>query len=170
MDILVVNAQSVWVNRIRSRLEATGARVSVAANSAQAARIMEEAEEWPDAIIVEHRRRGGTRSGLNELLSELAAARPEAHARLAPLLAEVLVSDESRSPKWKPSMDDADDGEVFVICNHVGNAITVNLQGPLIFNARTRQARQVVLCDRHLTTRHELCKLGPEARVTAAAV
>ena len=55
MDILVVNAQSVWVNRIRSRLEATGARVSVAANSAQAARIMEEAEEWPDAIIVEHR-------------------------------------------------------------------------------------------------------------------
>ncbi|MBN2582945.1 MAG: flagellar assembly protein FliW [Planctomycetes bacterium] len=67
-------------------------------------------------------------------------------------------------------LDDAGDGEVFVICNHVGNAITVNLQGPLIFNARTRQARQVVLCDRHLTTRHELCKLGPEARVTAAAV
>ena len=54
------------------------------------------------------------------------------------------------------AMEDAADGEVFVICNRVDDRITVNLQGPLIFNARTRQARQVVLCDRHLTTRHEI--------------
>jgi flagellar assembly factor FliW len=67
-------------------------------------------------------------------------------------------------------LDDADAGEVFVICNRVGDTVTVNLQGPLVFNAATRQARQVVLCDRHLTTRHELCKLGTEARLTAAAV
>jgi len=52
------------------------------------------------------------------------------------------------------------DGEVFVICNKVGDRITANLQGPLVFNARTRQARQVVLCDRHLTTRHEICVLS----------
>lgn len=55
MDVLVVNAQPVWANRIRARLEATGARVSLAANGVEAARIMEEAEEWPDAIVVEHR-------------------------------------------------------------------------------------------------------------------
>ena len=55
------------------------------------------------------------------------------------------------------ALDDASDGEVFVICNLAGDRITVNLQGPLVFNARTRQARQVVLCDRHLTTRHEIC-------------
>ncbi len=64
------------------------------------------------------------------------------------------------------SLDNALDGEVFVICNRVGDVITANLQGPLIFNARTKQARQIVLCDRHLTTRHEVCTI----RVTAAAV
>ncbi|HOI54775.1 MAG TPA: flagellar assembly protein FliW [Phycisphaerae bacterium] len=67
-------------------------------------------------------------------------------------------------------LDDSDAGEVFVICNRVSDAVTVNLQGPLVFNAATRRARQVVLCDRHLTTRHELCKLGKEACLTAAAV
>jgi flagellar assembly factor FliW len=50
----------------------------------------------------------------------------------------------------------ATDGEVFVICNRDADHITANLQGPLVFNARTRQARQVVLCDRQLTTRHEV--------------
>lgn len=58
------------------------------------------------------------------------------------------------------ALDSAADGEVFVICNKVGERITANLQGPLVFNARTRQARQVVLCDRHLTTRHEICALS----------
>lgn len=57
------------------------------------------------------------------------------------------------------SLEDANDGEVFVICNRVGDHVTVNLQGPLVFSARTKQARQVVLCDRHLTTRHPICAL-----------
>ena len=61
------------------------------------------------------------------------------------------------------SLDNATDGEVFVICNRVGETITANLQGPLIFNARTKQARQIVLCDRHLTTRHELCTIQTAA-------
>ena len=64
------------------------------------------------------------------------------------------------------SLDTATDGEVFVICNRAGDTITANLQGPLVFNARTKQARQIVLCDRHLTTRHELCT----TQVAAAAV
>lgn len=56
-------------------------------------------------------------------------------------------------------LDDIRNGEVFVICNRVGSRVTANLQGPLIFNAHTKQARQVVLCDRHLTTRHDVCTL-----------
>jgi len=58
------------------------------------------------------------------------------------------------------SLDDVADAEVFVICNRTGDRITANLQGPLIFNARSRQARQMVLCDRHLTTRHDVCTVG----------
>lgn len=57
-------------------------------------------------------------------------------------------------------LDDISNAEVFVICNRVGDRVTANLQGPLIFNARTKQARQVVLCDRHLTARHDVCTLG----------
>jgi flagellar assembly factor FliW len=57
------------------------------------------------------------------------------------------------------ALEDAADGEVFVICNKVGDHVTVNLQGPLVFNARTKQARQVVLSDRRLTTRHQICAL-----------
>jgi len=57
------------------------------------------------------------------------------------------------------ALEDAADGEVFVICNKVGDYVTVNLQGPLVFNARTKQARQVVLSDRRLTTRHQICTL-----------
>ena len=57
------------------------------------------------------------------------------------------------------ALEDAANGEVFVICNRVGDQVTVNLQGPLVFNARTKQARQVVLCDRNLTTRHPVCAL-----------
>jgi flagellar assembly factor FliW len=64
------------------------------------------------------------------------------------------------------ALQDVRDGEVFVICNRAGERLTANLQGPLVFNARTRQARQVVLCDRHLTTQHEICAL--EAAPVAA--
>ena len=64
------------------------------------------------------------------------------------------------------ALDDVADGEVFAICNRVGTQITVNLQGPLVFNARTHLARQVVLCERHLTTRHELCTTGAAAMAT----
>ncbi len=58
-------------------------------------------------------------------------------------------------------LDSPEAGEVFAICNRVGNSITANLQGPLVFNAQTRQARQVVLCDRQYHTRHELCLVEP---------
>jgi two-component system KDP operon response regulator KdpE len=55
LDILVINPQPIWVQRIQSRLEATGARVSSASNGSSAAKLLEEAEEWPDIVIVEYR-------------------------------------------------------------------------------------------------------------------
>ena len=55
LEVLVVNPQTVWAQRIQARLEATGARVSIASDWSNAARILEEAEEWPDVLVVEHR-------------------------------------------------------------------------------------------------------------------
>jgi flagellar assembly factor FliW len=86
-------------------------------------------------------------------------------------LAFILVQPQTFFPKYQVrvqaeelrpiGLDKPEDGEVFAICNRVGNAITANLQGPLVFNARSRQARQVVLCDRQYHTRHELCLVEP---------
>jgi DNA-binding response OmpR family regulator len=55
LEVLIVNPQPIWAQRIQSRLEATGARVSSATNWSSAAKLLEEAEEWPDILIVEHR-------------------------------------------------------------------------------------------------------------------
>jgi len=53
MDVLIVNPQPVWAQRIQARLEATGARASVANDWASAAK--EIGEEWPDVLVIEHR-------------------------------------------------------------------------------------------------------------------
>ena len=55
MIVLVVNAQPVWTQRIKSRLEAAGAAVSVAPTWSKAADILEDLDEWPDIVIVEQR-------------------------------------------------------------------------------------------------------------------
>jgi len=55
LEVLIVNAQPVWVQRIQSRLETTGARISIAANWSEAAKLVEEAEAWPDVVILEQR-------------------------------------------------------------------------------------------------------------------
>ena len=59
-------------------------------------------------------------------------------------------------------MADSNDGQVFVICNKVGDYLTVNLQGPILVNCKNRQARQLVLSDRRFSTRHEVLKLTGE--------
>lgn len=86
-------------------------------------------------------------------------------------LAFILVQPQNFFPKYQVrvqveelrpiGLESPEAGEVFAICNRVANTITTNLQGPLIFNAATRQARQVVLCDRQYHTRHELCLVEP---------
>ena len=55
MEVLIINPQSVWAQRIQSRLEATGARVSSASDWSSAAKLLEGAEEWPDILVIEDR-------------------------------------------------------------------------------------------------------------------
>jgi two-component system KDP operon response regulator KdpE len=55
LEVLLVNPQSIWLQRIQARLEAAGARVSAATSWSEAAQILEEAEEWPDILVLEHR-------------------------------------------------------------------------------------------------------------------
>jgi len=53
-----------------------------------------------------------------------------------------------------------DGTQVFIIVNKVGaDLLTGNLQGPLVINVTTREARQLVLSDRRYSTRHPLMRL-----------
>ncbi|MEA2711018.1 MAG: flagellar assembly factor FliW [Phycisphaerales bacterium] len=54
---------------------------------------------------------------------------------------------------------DAKDGQLYVICNRVGEWVTGNLQGPLVINTRTRVGQQVVLTEKKWTCRQPLLKL-----------
>jgi flagellar assembly factor FliW len=56
-------------------------------------------------------------------------------------------------------LTDAAQGQVFVICNKVGDWLTGNLLGPLVVNAQNRLAAQVVLTEKKWTTRQPLLKL-----------
>jgi flagellar assembly factor FliW len=54
---------------------------------------------------------------------------------------------------------DVSGAQVFVIVNKVDDLLTANLQGPLVINLETRQARQLVLSDRRYSTRHPLMRV-----------
>ena len=66
------------------------------------------------------------------------------------------------------SIDDLDSAQVFVIVNKRDDLLTANLQGPLVVNVGDRVAMQLVLADKRWTTRHELLKVGEEAKVASA--
>ena len=57
-------------------------------------------------------------------------------------------------------LSDPSDAQVFTIVNKVDNMLTGNLQGPIVVNVDTRQARQLVLSDRRYSTRHPLMNLN----------
>ncbi|HJO15363.1 MAG TPA: flagellar assembly protein FliW, partial [Phycisphaerales bacterium] len=59
---------------------------------------------------------------------------------------------------------------VFVIVNKYDDALTANLQGPLVVNLRNRRGMQIVLADQRWTTRREIAKLQqqPESAPTRA--
>ncbi len=56
-------------------------------------------------------------------------------------------------------LEDPDRAQVFIIVNKVDDLLTGNLQGPLVVNVQTRQARQLVLSDKRFSTRHPLMRL-----------
>jgi flagellar assembly factor FliW len=62
-------------------------------------------------------------------------------------------------------LTDPSAAQVFTIVNKVDSILTGNLQGPLVVNVETRQAKQLVLSDRRYSTRHPLMNLSrkPEA-------
>ena len=53
MEVLIVNPQPLWAERIQARLESSGAKVLVARDWASAQDMLEE--ESPDILIIEHR-------------------------------------------------------------------------------------------------------------------
>lgn len=64
-----------------------------------------------------------------------------------------------------------EDAQVFVIVNKVDQALTGNLQGPLVINTLSRNGEQFVLAEKRWTTRHPLVSLGkPAAAATMRAV
>ena len=61
-------------------------------------------------------------------------------------------------------LTDPEGAQVFIIVNKTDDMLTGNLQGPLVVNVETCQARQLVLSDKRFSTRHPLMRLS-EARV-----
>jgi len=57
-------------------------------------------------------------------------------------------------------LSDPSAAQVFIIVNKVDDILTGNLQGPLVVNVDTREARQLVLSDRRYSTRHPLMNLS----------
>ncbi len=66
------------------------------------------------------------------------------------------------------SLSRLEDAQVFVIVNKVGDALTANLQGPLVVNTVNRTGEQLVLADRRWTTRHHLMTVGRRQQVATA--
>jgi flagellar assembly factor FliW len=59
-------------------------------------------------------------------------------------------------------LTDPSAAQVFTIVNKVDGMLTGNLQGPLIINVESRQARQLVLSDKRYSTRHPLINLNAD--------
>jgi flagellar assembly factor FliW len=61
-----------------------------------------------------------------------------------------------------------EEAQVFVIVNKYGQALTANLQGPLVINLNNQKAMQLVLADKRWTTRHEIVRLAEPAQAMTA--
>ena len=59
-------------------------------------------------------------------------------------------------------LESLENSQVLIIVNKVGQALTGNLQGPLVVNAITCQARQLVLSEKRYSTRHPLMEIKPK--------
>jgi len=79
---------------------------------------------------------------------------------------EVPVRDETRQ---ELCLSDPSFVQVFVICNKVGDWLTGNLLGPIVVNAQSRVAHQVVLTEKKWTTRQPLLRLSAELPLAKSA-
>ena len=77
-----------------------------------------------------------------------------------PLKEETLTELELSDPSF---------AQTFVICNKVGEWLTGNLLGPIVVNANTRIAQQIVLTEKKWTTRQPLMQLRSEAPLAKSA-
>lgn len=66
------------------------------------------------------------------------------------------------------SLERLEDAQVFVIVNKYDNALTANMQGPLVMNLRNQEAMQLVLADKRWTTRHEIAQLADDRKAASA--
>jgi flagellar assembly factor FliW len=64
-------------------------------------------------------------------------------------------------------LSDPSAAQVFTVVNKVDDMLTGNLQGPLVVNVETREARQLVLSDRRYSTRHPLMNLKRKSEVVS---
>lgn len=65
-------------------------------------------------------------------------------------------------------LSSVDEARLLVIVNKYDDALTANLQGPLIVNIRNRRGMQVVLADRRWTTRREIATLVAQTQRVSA--
>jgi flagellar assembly factor FliW len=65
-------------------------------------------------------------------------------------------------------LSSVDEARMLVIVNKYDDALTANLQGPLVVNIRNRRGMQVVLADRRWTTRREIATLVEEKQLVSA--
>jgi flagellar assembly factor FliW len=66
-------------------------------------------------------------------------------------------------------LSDLSEANVLVIVNKVGDTLTANLQGPLVIQAITRAAAQVVISEKKYQTRHPIMQLQRPGKTQAAA-
>lgn len=66
-------------------------------------------------------------------------------------------------------LGNADNGQVFVIVNKIGDLLTGNLQGPLVVNTENRRGKQLVLSDKRFSTRHPLMRVAKPQAVAKTA-
>ena len=78
----------------------------------------------------------------------------------------VPVRDETREAL---ALEDDGCAQCFVICNKVGDWLTVNLLGPIVVNAQNRLAQQVVLTEKKWTARQPLMTRGASLPLAKSA-
>ena len=64
-------------------------------------------------------------------------------------------------------LNDPERAQVFIIVNKVDDLLTGNLQGPVVVNVDSRDAKQLVLSDKRYSTRHPLMRLPQEDAVAS---